>query len=40
MLKEEGFKYNHNKIKNVNDYLNERNKEILMEKQRIAEEKK
>jgi len=40
MLKEEAFKYNHQKLQNVQEYIKEKNKEILLEKQKIAQEKK
>ena len=40
MLREEGFKNNLNKIQNVQEYMNEWNRENLLEKQRLAEEKR
>jgi hypothetical protein len=39
-LREEGFRHNLTKIQNVQEYMKERNREILMEKQRLAEEKR
>jgi len=40
MLKEEGFRYNHNKQINIHEYLREKNLQVILARQMKAEEKK